>query len=595
MQKTVLSNLLKNPSEFSVTRTWQSDRRSPAMWILSYLTRHKFAIFVIFIGAFGNGIGAGILPVFVGWGFDVIINPPIDLDFLAWIAIGLIISQVIRSILMFGRNFYSELLGQRIERDTRDELYLDLLGKSMTFHDSQITGDLMARATNDVREINLLVTPGVNMVIGSINFIIAPFIIIPTIHLHLLFVPFLYTIAYIISLIYYLYDLRPATEKVRVTFGKLNSNLAEAIDGVETIKGAAQEDKEIERFSHSLLKWRNAFVWQGDIEAKFYALLLLGLLQAGALLHSLVLFRQGQITVGDVVAFNGMMQIFGFPTFAAQFAYAFISSGLSSASRILELMHIKTDLDQNVVGHSDTIDGGIEFQNVTFSYNNSTPALENITFSVQPGQTVAIVGQTGTGKSTIAKLINRTYDVNKGFIRVGGHDVQDWNLESLRQQISIIEQDVYLFSRSIAANIAFGVPNASREQIITAAKTAQAHDFILDFKDGYDTVVGERGFTLSGGQRQRLALARAFLTDPQILILDDATSAIDSATEDKIQRAIEQVAQGRTTILITHRLSQIRWADLIVVLQKGRVAMMGNHETLLRESEAYRNIFARYM
>jgi len=226
--------------------------------------------------------------------------------------------------------------------------------------------------------------------------------------------------------------------------------------------------------------------------------------------------------------------------------------------------------------------------------NDEGMTLGNISFRVEPGQTVAIVGQTGSGKSTIAKLLNRTYDVDGGRVLIDGVDVRDWNLETLRRQISIIEQDIFLFSRTIAENIAFGRPEASRAEIKAAAQAAQAHEFIVGFKDGYDTLVGERGVTLSGGQRQRLALARAFLTQPAILILDDATSAIDSETEDRIQRAIERVAAGRTTFLITHRLSQIRWADLIIVLRQGRVAAVGTHEQLMQESAAYRNIFARY-
>jgi ATP-binding cassette subfamily B protein len=191
-------------------------------------------------------------------------------------------------------------------------------------------------------------------------------------------------------------------------------------------------------------------------------------------------------------------------------------------------------------------------------------------------------------------LINRTYDADSGRVLIDGIDVRDWNMESLRHQISIIEQDIFLFSRTIADNIAFGCPEATREEIEAAARAAQAHDFIVSFKDGYDTVIGERGVTLSGGQRQRLALARAFLTNPVILVLDDATSAIDSETEDRIQRAIEHAAAGRTTFLVTHRLSQIRWADLIIVMRQGRVAAIGTHEQLLEESPAYRNIFARY-
>ena len=235
--------------------------------------------------------------------------------------------------------------------------------------------------------------------------------------------------------------------------------------------------------------------------------------------------------------------------------------------------------------------GEIFFDDVSFTYDNQENALENITFQVKPGQTVAVVGQTGVGKTTLVKLINRTYDATHGGVLVDGIDVRDWNLEVLRRRISIIEQDIFLFSRSVSENIAFGKPNATQDEIEAAARAAQAHEFIVDFSDGYDTVLGERGVTLSGGQRQRLALARAFLTDPCILILDDSTSAIDSATEDKIQRAIYTAARGRTTFILTHRLSQIRWADLIIVLHQGRVAAIGTHEDLLETSDAYRRIF----
>ncbi len=580
-------------AEFSISRNWQSDRRSPGRWLWSHAMRHKIYLIGVIIGAFGNGMGAGLIPIFIGRGFDIITKTG-DVKALGTTSLLLIGSQLVRGVLMLMRNFSSEVVGQKVERDTRDELYLSLIGKNMSFHDMQSTGDLMARATNDVREINLLFNPGINLVIGSINFMIAPFILVPSIHPQLLIVPIGYALAYGFLLKAYLDSLRPATEAERKTFGELNTTLAEAIDGVETIKGAAQEEKETARFDAALKNWRNAFVRQGDIEAKFYPLLLLGLLQAAGLFHSLLLFRWGMIGLGDVVAFNGMLTMFGFPTFAAQFAYSRVSTGISSAHRVLSLINAETTLDQNTAGFDGEMDGSIIFKDVTFSYNGDVNSLAGVSFTVQPGQTVAIVGQTGAGKSTIAKLINRTYDVSGGEIIIGGVDVRDWNLEALRRQISIIEQDIYLFSRTIAENIAFGAPAATREEIIAAAKAAQAHDFIMSFRDGYDTVIGQRGVTLSGGQRQRLALARAFLTDPRILILDDSTSAIDSATEDKIQRAIEQASRGRTTMLITHRLSQIRWADVIVVLRKGHVAMVGNHDTLFRESEAYRNIFARY-
>jgi ATP-binding cassette subfamily B protein len=229
---------------------------------------------------------------------------------------------------------------------------------------------------------------------------------------------------------------------------------------------------------------------------------------------------------------------------------------------------------------------------VDFAYEQTDPVLTGIDCCVKPGQTVAIVGQTGAGKTSLVKLINRTYEATGGEVIVDGINVRDWNLAALRQQISIIEQDIFLFSNSIAENIAFGKPDATREEIIAAAQAAQADEFILSFENGYETVLGERGVTLSGGQRQRLALARAFLTDPRILVLDDSTSAIDSATEDKIQRAIAAAAKGRTTFLITHRLSQIRWADLIIVLRKGKITAIGDHDALMKSSEAYRRIFS---
>jgi ATP-binding cassette subfamily B protein len=254
--------------------------------------------------------------------------------------------------------------------------------------------------------------------------------------------------------------------------------------------------------------------------------------------------------------------------------------------------------------------GEVEFRNVSFSYalsdvtsgseersrsagpsTSQDEVLQNISFKVKPGQTVAIVGQTGAGKTSLVKLINRTYDVTQGQVLVDGVDVRDWNLAALRSQVSMIEQDIFLFSRPVSDNIAFGRPGATPDEIEDAASSAQADDFIRTFDQGYATVVGERGVTLSGGQRQRLALARAFLTDPHTLILDDSTSAIDSATEDRIQRAISNAARGRTTFIITHRLSQIRWADLIIVLRKGKVAALGTHEQLMKSSEAYSRIF----
>jgi ATP-binding cassette subfamily B protein len=420
-----------------------------------------------------------------------------------------------------------------------------------------------------------------------------PLITAPRYHPALTVTPILFIVSYILALWQYLRELRPITDSVRRAFGEMNSRLAEAVDGIETVKGAAQEVEEVSRFDALARRFRDDYVRQGNVEARFLPLLLLGLAEAGGFFHALLLYQQGALQVGDVVAYFGILMLFGFPTFVSLFAYSQVSSGIAGARRILELINRETDLDQNLGGHPGPLQGELEFRDVSFSYNGdeAAPALESVSFHVQPGKTVAIVGQTGTGKTTLVKLVNRTYDVTEGTVSVDGVDVRDWNLEALRGCISMIEQDIFLFSRSIAENIAFGKPDATQEEIEAAARAAQAHEFITGFNKGYETVIGERGVTLSGGQRQRLALARAFLTDPRILILDDSTSAIDSATEDKIQQAIYTAARGRTTLIITHRLSQIRWADLIIVLRAGRIAAIGNHEELLQTSPPYRRLF----
>lgn len=579
-------------SEFTLPQLYATDRRSPMRWLISHVLRYWPLTITLLLGAISNAALAAIVPMLIGQAFNAILETPPDASALIRIAFIIAGTQVLRGGLQFGRNFSAELIGQRLERDTREELYTSLLGKSMTFHSLQPVGDTMARATNDVREINLMFNPGINLVVGSAIFMFMPLIIAPRYDATLVITPALYIIAYFIALWQYLRELGPVTTEVRKSFGQLNSRLAEAIDGIETVKGMAQEESEVNLFRRLARRYREAFVHQGDIEARFLPLFLLALAVAGGLLHSLILYQQGVLNVGDVVAYFGLLQLLGFPTFVSLFAYSQVSLGVAGAKRILELINRENDLDQNVSGYKGTMRGEIEFKDVTFSYKKGEPALEGISFRVQPGQTVAIVGQTGTGKTSLVKLVNRTYDVTSGQVMVDGIDVREWNLEALRRNISIIEQDVFLFSRSIADNVQFGRQDIDQYEIQEATRAAQADEFITSFPEGYQTVIGERGVTLSGGQRQRLALARAFLTDPRILVLDDSTSAIDSETEDKIQQAIYAAAHGRTTLIITHRLSQIRWANLILVLRQGRLVAAGTHDELMLSSEAYRRIFS---
>jgi ATP-binding cassette subfamily B protein len=581
-------------AEFVLPQIFEPDRRTPLRWILSHTGRYWWLLIVTMIGAMGNAALAAAVPIFIGQAFNLMLAESPDLQRLGTIALWIVVSQAIRGILQLGRNFGAELIGQKLERNIREELYVSLLGKSMTFHNLQPVGDTMARATNDVREINLMFNPGLNLVLGSANFMIMPLFFAPQYHPSLVLVPALFIIGYVLALWHYLRELRPISDSVRRAFGNLNAHLAEAIDGIEVVKGTAQEEAEVARFTLNARSFQNAFVHQGDVEARYIPLLLLGLAEAGAFLHALLLYQAGLLDIGQVIAFVGLIQLFGFPTFASLFAYSQVSLGMAGARRILELIKRKTELDRNPTGMRPEMVGQITFKDVDFGYQEGELSLHGISLEIEPGQTVAIVGQTGTGKTSLAKLLNRTYDVTQGEVLVDGVDVREWDLEALRRQISIIEQDIFLFSRTIADNIAFGRPGATREQVEAAAKAAQAHAFIMNFKDGYDTVIGERGVTLSGGQRQRLALARAFMTDPRILILDDSTSSIDSATEDQIQRAIFHAAKGRTTLIITHRLSQIRWADKIIVMRKGHIAASGTHDELMATSDAYQRSFTRY-
>jgi len=436
-----------------------------------------------------------------------------------------------------------------------------------------------------------------------------------SLNINLLIVPLAFIVSYVILVRRYMRRLMPISRGQRTQFGKLNASLEETLAGIEVVKASAQEQFERRKYRTHARLFRDLFVRQGHTEARYLPLLVYGFALGLLLLHALLLYQRGRVGIAEVIGAVGLMNLLRFPTFISVFSFSLIQAGVASAERILAIIRAETGLDENRAGVSQPISGAITFEGVSFEYDGrpttndeSTPAanpislvvrppssvLNDISFHVRPGQTVAIVGQTGSGKSALTQLINRTYDVSAGRVLIDGVDVREWNLDTLRSQIAKIEQDVFLFSRTLGENIAFGAPDATQAQIEQAAREAQAHDFIMSFADGYDTVVGERGVTLSGGQRQRIALARAFLNNPRILILDDSTSAIDSATEDQIQRAIRRAQQGRTTLLITHRLAQIRWADHILVLEQGQLAASGTHDQLLRHSPHYRRIFARY-
>jgi len=579
--------------EFSIENEYHYNRTSPVRWINSHVWRYPVFPVLSVVATIVNNLAYSYIQVYVGRAFDLITTPNWQVSALGGLALGAMTMALLQGIGGLIRNYCGEMLAQRVERDTRDEFYVNLLGKSQTFHGRQRIGDIMARATNDVRAVNIMFSPGLTLLLDSGIAIIMPLLLIARIRLNLLVAPVIFLILFAITIADYNRRLKPVSVAMRTQFGAMNAGLAEAIAGIETVKANVQERHEWNKFTHNARVYRDYFIREGKIKAVYLPMLMFSLVWAGGFLHALLLWRAGQITLGQVVSFMGLLGLYRFVSFISIFSFNLVQLGLASAERILTVLNTTTELDQNEAGLAQAIAGEVAFENVTFAYNG-TPVLKDITFTVKPGQTVALVGQTGSGKTSLTRLINRIFDASNGSVTLDGVNVRDWSLESLRSQISTIEQDVFLFSGTIADNIAFGCADATPAAIEEAAKQAQAHDFIMSFADGYQTEVGERGVTLSGGQRQRIAIARAFLTNPRILILDDSTSAIDSATEDQIQRAMRRISEQRTTFLITHRLSQIRWADHILVLRRGELVDQGPHDDLLARSPEYQKIFSVY-
>ncbi len=562
-------------------------------WILSHLFRYPWLPVAVTLAAVVNNLAHSFVPVLIGRSFDLVLQDEWETAVLLSLAMYSFGASILQSIFGLTRNYSNEMIAQRIERDTRDELYSSLLGKSQTFHGKQRIGDIMARATNDVRTLNIMFSPGFLLLVDGFLGLVVPIVFIGLIDVRLLLVPLLFTVAFGFAVRDYARQLNPVSGAMREQFGAMNAGLAESVSGIEVVKGNAQESQEIRKFVTDAAKFRDYFVKQGLIQARYLPLLILSIALGAGFFQAMVLWDAGTISLGQLITFMGLMGTLRFPTFVSIFAFNIVQLGLASAKRILELINSETDLDENEAGIAQPIVGDVTFENVSFGYDGDS-VLDGISFTAVSGQTIAIVGETGAGKTTMTRLINRIFDVENGRVLIDNINVHDWNLESLRSQISTIEQDIFLFSRTISENIAFGQPDATQEAIVQAAKEAQAHEFITGFKDGYDTEIGERGATLSGGQKQRLAIARAFLTNPRILILDDSASAIDSATEDKIQHAMRRISSQRTTFLITHRLSQIRWADKILVLRQGKLVDQGTHEELMKRSNAYQRIFARY-
>jgi ATP-binding cassette subfamily B protein len=483
---------------------------------------------------------------------------------------------------------FGEFLSRQVQRDMRDEMFASLLGKSLAFHRDFRLGDLITRVVGEARWINYLLSPGIRIIFERFVHMIVPMFAIAAISPSLLLVPLLAMAGIALGMGHYARQIAPVHAARAEQVSRLNAGLVEVLDGIETIKAHVQEDQERVRFAHDAVRYRDLDVRFGAIDAAYLPTLINWITVAVGFVHGIALYVRGAISVGDVIAYVGLLS-------AAWAPYSSLLSvtirGLTAANRMLSVLNAQTETDEHAQGVDAPIRGKVDFEDVSFSYGEQ-PALTKVRFSVQPGETVAIVGPTGAGKTTLTQLINRIYDVGAGRVLIDDVDVRDWSLGALRSQMATVEQDVFLFSQSIAENIAFGSRgHVDHAEIQRCARLAQADEFVEHLVDGYETLVGERGVQLSGGQRQRIALARALLADPRILILDDATSAVDSETEDRIRAAIHSAREGRTMFLITHRLALIRRADRILVLRRGELIDQGTHRELLERCALYRRMF----
>jgi ATP-binding cassette subfamily B protein len=575
----------------------------PRSWILAHLfyKKNKFLLFLYIILSIMANFMLSFNIVILGWAIEDIIihiSGGTTPNILFWTILYLSISLGTQ-LIGVGQRISRIILAQCLEAEARKEFYLSLLGKSQSFHDRQAIGDIMARATNDVRFLNFLINPGITNLVYALNSIFVPiitiFIVFPDFP-QLGIIPIVFVVSFLYSLKTYVTKLTPLFRSRHAEFANMNAILNESLDGIEVIKSMAQEKQSIEKYRSSAKIFRDLSIKAGYIQARYYPRLLIAIAITLGLTHGFLLnfFDPGNFLVTDVIIFLGLLTTLRNAIDSSLFSFFYIKAASIGAERLIETMLSESEIANPSNPTIKQIVGRIIFDNVSFRYPGTTNyVLKNLNFEVFPGQTVAIVGTTGSGKTTLTKLLSRLYDVNEGKISIDNIDVRDYSLKSLRDQIAYIEQDVFLFSKSAYENIAFGRENFSKDEIIKVAKEAQAHDFLSELPDQYESEVGERGVQLSGGERQRIAIARAFLSNPKILVLDDASSAIDARTEEKIQKAISKILQGRTTLLITHRLSQIRWADLIIVLKKGKIVAKGSHKELLRTSEEYRKIFIK--
>jgi ATP-binding cassette subfamily B protein len=520
----------------------------------------------------------------------------LNLDIVFWVAAALVGVAIIRGMFNFLQGYLSEKTSQGVAYDLRNVIFEKLQTLSFSYHDRAQTGKLMTRMTSDVELVRLFVGNGLLQLISALVMLVGAIVIMLIMNWQLAMIILALIPVILVILFLFVSRVMPVSQKVQQELGALNTILQENLAGLRVVKAFAQEKYEIRRYGN---KNEELLVINMDlvrIFSKYFpTLFFIANLGVVAVVWVGGLQVIGlNLSVGELVAFTGYLSFLLMPMFMIGMIGSMLSRAEASAHRLFEVVDAESDVqeEQNAISLTE-VRGDVEFKNVSFRYIGAeSNVLSEISFAVPPGKTVAILGKTGSGKSTIINLIPRFYDVTEGQVLIDGHDVRDVIIDSLRSQIGIVLQETTLFSGTIRENIAYGKPDAEFDEIVSAAKTAQAHEFIVALPDGYDTLVGERGVGLSGGQKQRIAIARALLVNPKILILDDSTSSVDAETEYKIQQALELLMENRTSFVIAQRISTVRNADLILLLDEQHLIDQGTHDELVRTSELYAEILA---
>ncbi len=536
-------------------------------------------------------------PLFQKEIIDGVINA-LNLKYLGVMIAALVGVYALSQLVQIGDNYIRHALGEKFIFDLRVRLYAYLQKMSLSFFERTSTGELMSRVTNDLSALEHFVTHGsaltavdlIRLIGGSIILLVldwrlAALVLIP--------VPIL-----AIALRHYNTKIRPVYRNVRARLGDINAKLQDNLSGIRVIQAFAREDMERQRFTTESERYYRARVKGIRYWSVFFpAIRFLGAMGSVIVLGvGALMVVKGEMSLGTLVAFLSYTTSFYEPINRLTEVDNIFQEAIAAGERFFEILDQTTEVgDTPDAVALPTIQGKLVFDEVAFRYGTGDKVLHDIAFEMAPGEMVALVGPSGAGKTSIANLICRFYDPNQGQITIDGHDLRQIKLSSLRQQVAVVLQDSFLFNNSVVENLLYGKPDADRDEIMEAAKAANAHEFIIQLPEGYDTEIGERGVKLSGGQKQRLALARAILADPRILILDEATSSVDAEAEFLIQQALERVLKDRTSLVIAHRLSTVRNADKIIVLDKGRIVEIGKHDELLARDGLYGQLYKRQM